>query len=85
MNGRTGELLWKFEDTKAKNRLMNLYTAHIIDDLDGDTVVDILVIHGGDPLSEPGILYVMKNVSFVCLSFNVPAAFKNFPCIQRSH
>ena len=54
MNGRTGTLLWKFKDKIVKNNIMNLYTAHIVDDLDEDGVLDILAIHGGDPLSEPG-------------------------------
>ncbi|XP_062569092.1 uncharacterized protein LOC134231186, partial [Saccostrea cucullata] len=53
VNGRTGDLLWKFENEDVRNGIMNLYTAHIIDDMNGDSVVDILAIHGGDPLSKP--------------------------------
>lgn len=56
VNGRTGTLLWKFKDKLVKNSIMNLYTAHIIDDLDKDGILDVLAIHGGDPLSEPGLL-----------------------------
>ena len=33
---------------------MNLYTGQFIPDRDQDGVPDILNIHGGDPLGEPG-------------------------------
>lgn len=33
---------------------MNLYTSYGIKDLDGDGTRDILAIHGGDPLQDPG-------------------------------
>ncbi|KAL3885796.1 hypothetical protein ACJMK2_025834 [Sinanodonta woodiana] len=54
ISGKTGSLLWSFESQEAKNEIMNLYTAHIIPDMDGDDTVDVLAIHGGDPLGEPG-------------------------------
>lgn len=48
-----GALLWTFNDTSL-NDIMNLYTGQFVDDLDLDGVRDILNIHGGDPLGEPG-------------------------------
>ncbi|XP_061183880.1 uncharacterized protein LOC133192057 [Saccostrea echinata] len=67
VNGRTGDLLWKFENENVRNRIMNLYTAHIIDDLNGDSVVDILAIHGGDPLSKPGSQHRLSGrIIFFC-------------------
>ncbi|KAH3701952.1 uncharacterized protein LOC127861055 [Dreissena polymorpha] len=54
VSGKDGTLLWNFGKQEAKNAIMNLYTAHIIADIDGDGVVDVLAIHGGDPLQDPG-------------------------------
>ncbi|KAL5019654.1 hypothetical protein ScPMuIL_002546, partial [Solemya velum] len=54
VNGRDGNTLWTFDDPVARNEIMNLYTAQVIRDLDGDDVTDILAIHGGDPLQDPG-------------------------------
>ena len=54
VSGKDGSLLWNFESQEAKNDIMNLYTAQIIKDLDGDGTVDVLAIHGGDPLQDPG-------------------------------
>lgn len=54
VSGKDGSLLWNFGKQDAKNDIMNLYTPQVISDLDGDGVSDILVIHGGDPLQEPG-------------------------------
>ena len=34
--------------------MMNAYTGQYVDDMDKDGVPDILNIHGGDPLGEPG-------------------------------
>ncbi|XP_052803386.1 uncharacterized protein LOC128233645 [Mya arenaria] len=57
VSGRTGERIWTFGKQEAKNEIMNLYTAQLIPDMDEDGVVDILAIHGGDPLQEPGSEY----------------------------
>lgn len=35
---------------------MNIYTPQYISDQDGDGVMDLVVIHGGDPLADPGKL-----------------------------
>ena len=34
---------------------MSVYVAQFIDDLDGDGVQEILAVHGGDELSDPGM------------------------------
>ena len=52
-SGRDGSLLWKFNDSSL-NVVMNAYTGQYVGDLDADGVPDILNIHGGDPLGEPG-------------------------------
>ncbi|KAK3107822.1 hypothetical protein FSP39_022986 [Pinctada imbricata] len=54
ISGRHGQLLWSFDKMSIKNEIMNLYTAQIIPDQNGDGMVDVLAIHGGDPLREPG-------------------------------
>ena len=54
VSGRDGSLIWNFGEQDAKNKIMNLYTAQILPDIDGDGVVDVLAIHGGDPLQDPG-------------------------------
>ncbi|XP_053372852.1 uncharacterized protein LOC128546395 [Mercenaria mercenaria] len=57
VSGKDGSLIWNFGKQNAKNDIMNLYTAQIIKDIDGDGTVDILAIHGGDPLQDPGSKY----------------------------
>lgn len=54
INGNDGTEIWTFEKGPAKNPIMNIYTAQFIRDLNNDGVVDILAVHGGDPLAEPG-------------------------------
>ena len=53
MSGADGRFLWKF-NASTQNDVMNLYTGQFIPDRDQDGVPDILNIHGGDPLGEPG-------------------------------
>ena len=33
---------------------MSVFVAQFIDDLDGDGVQEVLAVHGGDELSDPG-------------------------------
>ena len=54
VSGKNGSLIWKFDSQEAKNEIMNLYTAQLIRDIDQDGTVDVLAIHGGDPLGAPG-------------------------------
>lgn len=51
VSGKDGHLLWAFWDAVARSDIMNLYTAQFIRDLDGDGVMEVLQIHGGDPLA----------------------------------
>ena len=57
MSGADGKLLWNFNSSE-QNVIMNLYTGQFIGDMDGDGVQDILNIHGGDPLGEPGKSFI---------------------------
>ena len=59
MSGRTGKLLWDFQDSESRNKDMNLYTAQFIEDVNDDGVPDVLQVHGGDPLGEPGELKII--------------------------
>jgi hypothetical protein len=54
ISGNDGSLLWTFGVGPAKNPIMNIYTSQFIRDLNGDGVLDVLAVHGGDPLAEPG-------------------------------
>ena len=45
---------------------MSVYVAQFIDDLDGDGVQEVLAVHGGDELSDPGM---SKKISAICLHF----------------
>lgn len=54
ISGKDGILLWEFDDQNAKIDTSNVYTPQYIMDVDFDGVPDILAIHGGDPLKEPG-------------------------------
>ncbi|GIY96700.1 hypothetical protein CEXT_301362 [Caerostris extrusa] len=54
VNGKDGTLLWEFDDQNAKIDASNVYTPQYISDVDSDGVLDLVVIHGGDPLKEPG-------------------------------
>ena len=53
VSGADGRFLWNFNDTTT-NDVMNLYTGQFIPDRNQDGVPDVLNIHGGDPLGEPG-------------------------------
>lgn len=51
ISGKNGALLWAFADVKVRSDIMNLYTAQFIHDLNNDGVMDVLQVHGGDPLA----------------------------------
>ena len=51
ISGKDGRLLWAFWDKAARSDVMNLYTAQFIHDLNGDGIMEVLQIHGGDPLA----------------------------------
>ncbi|CAG7820626.1 unnamed protein product [Allacma fusca] len=52
LNSKDGKIIWTFGDNVARNPMMNIYTPQFIRDLDGDGIVDVVAIHGGDPLAE---------------------------------
>ncbi len=54
INGRNGSVLWEFEQHEIKTDLMSVYDAQFISDLDGDGSPEVLAVHGGDELSDPG-------------------------------
>ncbi|XP_064472122.1 uncharacterized protein LOC135386243 [Ornithodoros turicata] len=54
ISGRSGSLLWSFQDEEARINTSNVYTPQYIHDVDTDGVPDLVVVHGGDPLKEPG-------------------------------
>ncbi|XP_035219132.1 uncharacterized protein LOC118192294 isoform X2 [Stegodyphus dumicola] len=54
ISGVDGFLLWEFDDQNAKIDASNVYTPQYVNDIDFDGVPDLVVIHGGDPLKEPG-------------------------------
>ena len=60
ISGADGTEIWTFEKGPAKNPIMNIYTAQFIRDLNNDGVVEILAVHGGDPLAEPGTFQSRK-------------------------
>lgn len=47
--------MWEFDDQNAKIDTSNVYTPQYLMDIDFDGVPDLLVVHGGDPLKEPGM------------------------------
>lgn len=59
INGKDGSLLWEFDDQNAKIDTSNVYTPQYLMDIDFDGVPDLLAIHGGDPLKEPGIYQII--------------------------
>lgn len=54
VSGKDGAVLWELGTTDAVNPVMNFYTPQYIGDMNGDSVADIVAIHGGDPLQEAG-------------------------------
>lgn len=54
LNGRNGSVLWSFDTHLVKSDLMSVYDAQTLQDLDGDGVPEVLAVHGGDELSDPG-------------------------------
>ena len=49
---------------------MNLYTGQFIPDRDKDGVPDILNIHGGDPLGEPGMFLMHRPLQIAVCKIN---------------
>ena len=53
INGKTGDLLWKFDRKKGKQKWFNFYNPQFIKDQDNDGLDDILISNGGNVLAEP--------------------------------
>ncbi|MBA4054203.1 MAG: hypothetical protein C0490_05775, partial [Marivirga sp.] len=53
INGKTGEIIWKFDGKKGKVKWFNFYTGQFIKDQDNDGVEDILISNGGNVLAQP--------------------------------
>lgn len=53
INGKTGEVLWKFDKRKGKQKWYNFYNPQFIKDQDNDGMEDILISNGGNVLAAP--------------------------------
>ena len=47
-------MLWEFGNHAVQSDLMSVYAAQFVHDLNGDGCPEILAVHGGDELSDPG-------------------------------
>ncbi len=54
LSGADGKVLWRLVDSEARDARMSVYTGQFVYDLDGDSVADIVVAHGGESFAEPG-------------------------------
>lgn len=54
ISGKNGQTLWEFENHIIQSDLMSIYAAQFVHDLNGDGIPEILAVHGGDELSDPG-------------------------------
>jgi len=52
-----GKQLWSYkpESHRLFSDLMSVYDAQIVSDMNGDSVPDVLAVHGGDELSDPSL------------------------------
>ena len=53
LNGKNGEIIWKFDKSKGGIKWFNFYNAQFIKDQDRDGVDDILVSNGGNVMAAP--------------------------------
>lgn len=94
ISGKTGVLIWLFQDMISKLKWTILYTPQFINDLNSDGVMDILQVGGGDPFQIemkdsilPGkILFISGKNGKVLKSFPLPGNAQTFftPVIYRS-
>ena len=54
LSGKDGKILWEFGNHAVQSDLMSVYAAQFVHDLNGDGCPEILAVHGGDELSDPG-------------------------------
>ncbi len=68
LSGKDGKPLWSFKNNPISSDLMSFYAAQFVHDLTGDGVQEVLVVHGGDALSDPGAeFYELPNCN-QCMS-----------------
>lgn len=53
INGKSGEILWKFEKKKNSGNWFNFYNPQMIPDQNQDGLNDILISNGGNVMAEP--------------------------------
>jgi outer membrane protein assembly factor BamB len=53
LDGRTGEVLWRFDKKSDGIKWFNFYNAQFVRDLDDDGIEDIIVSNGGNVMAEP--------------------------------
>lgn len=53
INGKTGEIIWKFNKKQNKQKWYNFYQPQFIRDIDNDGLPDILTSNGGNVMAEP--------------------------------
>lgn len=71
LNGKNGDIIWKFDRTKGGVKWFNFYNVQFVKDQDGDGIEDILVSNGGNVMAapfekkdrRPGNLIVLSGVS----------------------
>jgi len=71
LNGKNGDVIWKFDKTKGGIKWFNFYNAQFIKDQDRDGIEDILVSNGGNVMAapfdrkerKPGNLVVLSGVN----------------------
>lgn len=55
INGRTGEVIWKFDRSQGGIRWFNFYNPQFVTDQDGDGIRNILISNGGNVLVAPKV------------------------------
>jgi outer membrane protein assembly factor BamB len=53
LNGKNGDVIWRFDRTKGGVKWFNFYNVQFVKDQDGDHVEDILVSNGGNVMAAP--------------------------------
>jgi outer membrane protein assembly factor BamB len=84
LNGKNGEIIWKFDKSKGGIKWFNFYNAQFIKDQDRDGVDDILVSNGGNVMAAPfdkkdrmpGNLVVTKRCQWKAIGQGASARWK---------
>ena len=81
ISGKDGHLLWSFWDKTVRSEVMNLYTAQFIRDLNSDGVMEVLQIHGGDPLAL--VSFILTQYKHLSLSFLISLLSTNVTLAEK--